>query len=101
MAFIHTLRIALDGEGIESYLSDADRLFIGISAGPTVGSSARLYVLNEADWDQAVALMRMLDESSDERIIAPLPANSRPPLKWLIGVFAAIVGASLLAVLSH
>jgi len=44
MAFIHSLRIALEGEGIENYMSDADRIFMGISAGPTVGSASRLLV---------------------------------------------------------
>lgn len=101
IAFIHSLRIALDGEGIENYLSDGDRVFIGISGGPTVGSSARLYVLNEADWDKAIALMRMLDGSTDKQAIVPAIVKSRPLPKWLVGLIAAVVGASLLAVLSH
>jgi hypothetical protein len=101
IAFIHSLRIALDGEGIRNYMSDADRVFIGISAGPTVGGSARLYVLDEADWDKAVALMRMLDGSNDKQTVAPTLVKSRPLPKWLVGVIAAVVGASLLAVLGR
>jgi hypothetical protein len=101
MAFIHSLRIALEGEGIENFLSDGDRVFIGISGGPTVGSSARLYVLEEADWEKAVALLRMLDGSNDKQAIAPSPGKSRSMPKWLVGAIAAIVGASVLAMLSQ
>ena len=101
IAFIYSLCIALDGEGIENYLSDGDRVFTGISAGPVVGSSARLYVLDEADWDKAVALMRMLEEPSETQTIAPTLVKSRSLPKWLVSMIAAVAGALLLAVLSH
>jgi len=101
MAFIHSLRIALEGEGIENYMSDADRVFMGISAGPTVGSSARLYVLKEDDWEKAVALLRMLDGSNDKPPVASTRVKGRPVPKWLVAAIAAAVGASVLAMLSH
>jgi len=101
MAFIHSLRIALEGEGIENYMSDEDRVFMGISAGPTVGSSARLYVLHEDDWEMAVALLRMLDGSNEKQAMAPPSGKSRSMPKWLVGTIAAIVGAAVLAIVSH
>jgi hypothetical protein len=100
LAFIHSLKIALDGEGIENYMSDADRVFMGISAGPTTGSSARLYVLDEADWDNAVAVLRMLDGSNGKPVDPP-SLKGRPLPKWFVGLISALIGASLLAALSR
>ena len=101
LAFIHALRIALDGEGIAHHFSDADMTMSSI-AGPMTGSAARLYIVDEADWARAVELYRELDAPA-----APSPGEApaappTPPLpKWLVVVVSALVFALLGAILSN
>lgn len=96
LAFVHSLRIALDGEGIEHYFSDADTVMSGI-AGPMTGSAGRLYILHDEDWARAVELFQMLDGP------APPPSESARPTKppsvwWVLGI-AALMAATLAGVL--
>lgn len=97
LAFVHPLRIALEGEGIESYCSDADASLSSI-AGPMTGTAARLYVLNEEDWDRAVEIMKELDGPAQERAVvarkAPLPV-------WLVVGISALLVAMLVATLGN
>ncbi|MFZ5637851.1 MAG: putative signal transducing protein [Pseudomonadota bacterium] len=100
LAFVHSLRIALDGEDIRTYCTDADATLSSI-AGPMTGIAARLYVLHEADWDRAVDVMRALDErandtddaddaSAEGEAPATAPASTYPYWIWLVvGVVAA------------
>ena len=59
LSFAYSLRVALDGEGIETFLSDADSSVSGVLT-PMTGSSARVYVLHDADWERAVQVYREL-----------------------------------------
>lgn len=63
LSFAYSLRVALDGEGIETYLSDSDSSVSGILA-PATGSSARVYVLHDDDWERAVCVYRELSGES-------------------------------------
>lgn len=96
LAFVHSLRIALDGEGIETYCSDADSTLSSI-AGPMTGSAARLYVLHENDWDLAVEVMEMLDGPAKPRADASL---KKPPIPiWLVIGLSAVLIVLLAAIL--
>ena len=89
LAFIHSLRIALEGEDIENYCSDAETTSLSSIVGP-VGSSGRVYVLHEEDWNRAVEIMRELSGPAKERV--PTAAvNSRFPTWLVIGVSALLV----------
>lgn len=101
LAFVHSLRIALDGEDIASYCTDADATLSSI-AGPMTGIAARLYVLHEEDWDRAVEVMRALDSDprlaedaeddavAEEEAQATAQASAYPYWIWLVvGVVAA------------
>lgn len=98
LVFIHSLRIALDGEGIETFCSDADSNLSSI-AGPMTGSAARIYLLDEQDWDRAVAVMKQLDPSIDRAETATDPTHSaRPQWVWIgLGLVVAIVVAGILS----
>ena len=96
LAFIHSLRIALEGEGIESYCSDAETTSMSSIAGP-IGSSGRVYVLHQKDWNRAVEIMRELSGPAKERESA-VPA--KPPLPvWLVVAASAVVVAVLAGML--
>lgn len=99
LAFVHSLRIALDGEDIATYCTDADATLSSI-AGPMTGIAARLYVLHEEDWGRAVEVMRALDgdanpDDTDDTAVedetpATAPVSAYPYWIWLvIGVAAA------------
>ena len=95
LAFVHSLRIALEGEGIESYCSDAETTSMSSIAGP-IGSSGRVYVLHEKDWDRAVEIMKELSGPTKERI-TPVPAKALPV--WLVVVASAVLVALLAGML--
>ena len=101
LAFIHALRIALDGEGIAHHFSDADMTLSSL-AGPMTGSAARLYVIDEADWSRAVELFQSMDASAES---GNQKAEHRPTAKpwprWLVVVVSAMAFAALGAVLSN
>ena len=63
LGYLISLDIALQAEGIETFLSDADRMTAGF-AGP-MASAGRLYVLNEDDLEQAIGIARALASGSD------------------------------------
>lgn len=98
LTFVHSLRIALDGEGIGTFCSDADSNVSGI-AGPMTGSAARIYLLDEEDWDRAVAVMKHLDPSIDRAEAAAGPARGAwPQWVWIgLGLVVAIVVAGVLS----
>ncbi len=97
LAFVHSLRIALDGDGIETYCTDADSTLSSI-AGPMTGIAARLYVLHEQDWTRAVDIMRELSGPAP----ATKPASQRKALPtWVWASIATIVVALLAAVLGN
>lgn len=101
LAFIHALRIALDGEGIAHHFSDADQTLSSL-AGPMTGSAARLYVVDDADWARAVALFKELDApeaSPPESAEAEGPA--KPTSKWIVMMVSAVVFALLGVVVSN
>jgi hypothetical protein len=95
LAFVHSLRIALEGEGIESYCSDAETTSMSSIAGP-IGSSGRVYVLHEKDWDRAVEIMRELSGPTKERIT---PVSAKPLPVWLVVVASAVLVALLAGML--
>jgi hypothetical protein len=98
LAFVHSLRIALDGEGIQTYCSDADSRLSGI-AGPMTGSAARLYVLNEDDWDLAVEVMESLAGPVEPRAEE---SQRRSPIPiWLIIGLSAMLIVVLVAMLEN
>lgn len=92
LGYLMSLKIALDAEGIETYLSDADRVMGGI-AGP-MGTVGRLYLLDEDDLDVAREVMKSL-ESADPSAADPVVAIKRKP----IPPWAIIGGATLAAAL--
>jgi hypothetical protein len=90
LAFVHSLRIALEGDGIEVYFSDADSTLSSI-AGPMMGSTARIYVLHEEDWERAVAIMK--DLSGPSRAREAWHSAKKPMPAWvLIAATAILVG---------
>ena len=71
--FGHTLRIALEGEGIHAFCSDADNAVAGLG-GPMAGLQTRVYVAPD-DYARAVdVLERMLSED-----VADVEAERVPP----------------------
>ena len=101
LAFIHGLRIALEGEGIAHHFSDADMTLSSL-AGPMTGSAARLYVIDEADWPRAIELFRGMDSPAEpERQNAADRGPAKPWPRWLVLVVSALVFAALGAVLSN
>lgn len=98
LAFIHSLRIALEGEDIETYCSDAETTTLSSIAGP-IGSSGRVYVLHEKDWERAVDIMKALSGPARERAV-PTPGKLPLPLWLVVGVSALLV-AALAGMLGH
>ena len=95
LGFGHTLRIALEGEGIAAFCSDADAAVAGI-AGPMAGVQTRVYVAQD-DIPRAVEVLeRML--ANDEPTTARPAATPRKPMPmWLVifgaAMLIALVGA--------
>lgn len=96
LAFVHSLRIALDGEGIETYCTDADTALSSI-AGPMTGSAARIYVLHEEDWARAVEIMREL--SGPTKTTAASRKATLPVWFWI--AFSAVLVVLLVGALSN
>jgi len=92
LAFIHSLRIALEGEGIDTFCSDAETTSLSSIAGP-IGSAGRVYVLHEEDWNRAVDIMRELSGPARERIAAA--PNKAPLPVWLVVGVSALLAAAL------
>jgi hypothetical protein len=90
LSFAYSLRVALDGEGIETYLSDADSSVSGVLT-PMTGSNARVYVLHDEDWERAV---QVYGELAGE---TPTPA-AIPPAKPIPAWLTVLL--SMLAVLA-
>ena len=96
IGFIQSLRIALEGEGIECFCSDSDRVFSSV-AGPMLGSAARLYVLHEADWPEAVRLLGELAPPAPSKPGHTGPERTLP--RWLSLMLVATAAAVIAAVL--
>lgn len=92
LGFGHTLRIALEGEGIDAFCSDADVSMAGLGSA-AAGVHTRVYVPS-ADYERAVEVLeRML--ADDEASTPAEPAAPRKPMPmWWV-----IVGAALLIAL--
>ena len=91
LAFLHSLRIALDSEDIETYLSDAETTSLSSIAGP-IGSSGRLYVLHQEDWQRAVDVMKDLSTPAKDQA-TPVSKKSPLPVWFVIGASALLVAA--------
>lgn len=98
LAFIHSLRIALEGEGIDTFCSDAETTTLSSIAGP-IGSSGRIYVLHEEDWARAVEMMKDLSGPTPERAAAA--PRRRPLPAWLVIGACALLVVALAGVLSR
>lgn len=94
VAFILSLRIALEGEDIAIHCSDPLLNPVG-ALGPIAGAGGRIYVLDEKDWPRAVEIYRDLSNAQasarPEASTGGLPVSAR----W-IAVAAAV--AAILAV---
>ena len=76
LGFGHTLRIALEGEGIDAFCSDADVSMAGLGSA-AAGVHTRVYVPS-ADYERAVEVLeRMLAE--DATSMPGEPAAPRKP----------------------
>ena len=100
LGFGHSLRIALEGEGIPAFCSDADAAVAGI-AGPMAGPQTRVYVSTD-DFTRAVEILEQLltDDSAPAVAAAPLPPPRRLPAWWIIAMSAGLI-ALMGAVLSQ
>lgn len=96
IAFIQSLRIALEGENIAVHCSDPLLNPVGL-LGPIAGAGGRIYVLQEDDWARAVEIYRELDKSADTPQQAPATGT---PSRWIaivVGVIATGVACALVA----
>ncbi|WCE04103.1 hypothetical protein [Pseudoxanthomonas sp. JBR18] len=98
LAFIHTLRIALEGEDIATYISDAETTSLSSVAGP-IGSSGRLYVLHEEGWDRAIEIMG--DFSGPDQPSAEVARSRKPMPVWLVVGATTLLTAVLVGLLSN
>lgn len=98
LAFVHSLRIALDGEGIETYCTDADTTLSSI-AGPMTGSAARIYVLHEEDWARAVEIIRELSGPAKAQTMEASRKATLPVWFWI--AFSAVLVVLLVGALSN
>lgn len=86
LGFGHTLRIALEGEGISAFCSDADASVAGIG-GPATGVRTRVYV-DPDDFPRALEVLeRMLADDA-----SPAPAMPRAPARRPLPMWAIIPG---------
>ena len=101
--FGHTLRIALEGEGIRAFCSDADNAVAGLG-GPMAGLKTRVYVATD-DYARAVdVLERMLSEDVAEPEAEPAPAVAamqRQVPMWAVMVVVSVAIAAVGAILGH
>ena len=75
------MRIALESEDIETYLSDADRATAGLTS---AGNAGRLYLLNQDDMDSALRVMRSLElESTGDQPVKAVSSGKPLPF-WLV-----------------
>jgi hypothetical protein len=94
--FGHALRMALEGEGIETHFTDSDLSIAGLGIGAT-GERIRIYVPMD-DYPQAAeVLQRMLAEDEARLPAKPVAPPRKPMPMWLVIVGAAcmiaVVGA--------
>ncbi len=95
LSFAYSLRVALDGEDIETFLSDADSSVSGVLT-PMTGSVARVYVLHEKDWERALHIYRDL---SGETAALPMPATTTarlPAAVVVILTMLTVIGVAML-----
>ena len=90
LGFGHSLRIALEGEGIPAFCSDADASVAGI-AGPLAGPQTRVYVSSD-DFPRAVEILEGL--LSDDEAPAVERAVARSPLQRDVPAWALIAGSA-------
>jgi len=80
--FLISLQIALDSEGIETFLSDADRATAGITG---AGNAGRLYLLNSEDLPAARQIVGSLTQGSptkNRQARTEEPPRESP--RWLV-----------------
>ena len=97
LGYLVSLKIALDAEGIETYVSDADRVMGGI-AGP-MGTVGRLYLIDEDDFEAAHEVVRSLEPTGAVGT-GPSDTIKRKPISpWIIisgiTIFAVLFGLVL------
>ena len=93
--FLISLRIALESEDIETYLSDADRATAGLTS---AGNAGRLYLLNPDDMDSALRVMKSLEPESNADHPVPTVSSGKPLSAWLVplAITAVILVISVL-----
>lgn len=93
LGYLASLKIALDAEGIDTHLSDADRVMGGI-AGP-MGSVGRLYLLDEDDMEAACAVMRSLESTDAVAAASTSAAAKRRSIPRWLTVGGMMLGVAL------
>ena len=96
-AFAQSLRIALEGEDIETFCSSPD-LALATIAGPVAGGGGRVYVLHESDWPRAVEILEYLSPRSESTPRSAAPKRHIP--RWAVVVLVAVGIALIVLVLS-
>lgn len=100
VAFIQSLRIALEGEDIAIHCADMMLSPTGF-LGPIAGSGGRIYVLNEDDWPRAVEIFREL--SGAPATVPPektaVPSAGRSSASMWIMLAAAVATVALVVLL--
>lgn len=100
VAFIQSLRIALEGEDIDVHCSDMLLNPWG-PLGPVGGAGGRIYVMKEEDWPRAVEILRELstvDPGTAEQNAAASGAAASGASKWIV-IVATILATAIVAVL--
>jgi hypothetical protein len=93
LGYLVSLKVAVDAEGIETHLSDADRAMGGI-AGP-MGSVGRLYLIDEDDLEAAHAVMESLETRDAVACKTTTTAIDRRPVPSWVIVAGAALGAAM------
>lgn len=96
VGFAQSLRIALEGEGIETFCSEPDLVLSSI-AGPIGGGAGRVYVLHDEDWPRAVEILDSLAPPRSKPQPVAEPPRRFP--RWFVVCMVAIGAALLVAVL--
>jgi len=113
LGYLISLDIALQSEGIETFLSDADRVTAGLASGMV--SAGRLYVLDDGEFERAMGIAESLERDADSETgkeAAPQataaagggPVVSPPRTlfsRWLTTLLAALTLVLLTAILAH